>query len=323
MTAGAGVLGARRGVRDRAADARRLGQRGLGAHHGRSRASGRWSPRCSPPGSAAAASARTRRTGPSRTIGGGAARVRRRGARGGRQPVDRGLVRGPRRPPARVRHQHPAHAAALPLRVHRHRAAARRPAGHRGGVGRGRGRVAVRRARHAAARAPLRAAVDDPGGAGRRLRHAAPAGGVPQPADGARRGVRDRAGGAGGQAVRRRRRAERGPRRRARADLRPLRRGVQRRLRGGGGAGRVRRAAQRPGPVALRGGERAVRWWACSCTTPSSARLTPTPVRRRAHRSKLGLRLLPAERPALHPQREQVLVRPPDQRARRRSRAAP
>ena len=39
--------------------------------------------------------------------------------------------------------------------------------------GRGRGRAAVRRARHAAARAPLRAAVDDPGGADRRLRHAA------------------------------------------------------------------------------------------------------------------------------------------------------
>ena len=119
-------IGAGRGQRDRPADAGRVGQQRLRGHHARRRhrAAAR-----------RAARHRVRRrslgpdvtVGPSGTVVRGAARLRRRGAaRSAANPVDRRVVRGPGRAPARVRHQHPADAAALPLLVHRRRAAARR-----------------------------------------------------------------------------------------------------------------------------------------------------------------------------------------------------
>ena len=270
---GRGVLGARRGDRDRPADARRR-------RATRARRSPRRSPRVGPLAAAVVAVGFRRRSlgpdarnGPDAHDRRGAARVRRRGARGGRQP---------RRSRPRSRASPPTASRSASARCSRCcSTATRSPTSAR-----------CARACRASGRrwpwprpgccAPRSSRRGSCTGFGRpwTIRVALTVACVTQLLLGvflslpivlvaafviglAR---------AGGEAVRRRRRAGRGPRRRARADLRPLRRGVQRRLRGGGGARRVRRAAQRLGPVALRERERAVPAGPAACTTPSSGR---------------------------------------------------
>ena len=201
-------------------------------------------------------------------------RRRRRPRPGRRRPGHRahadggGVVPRAGRAPALVRRDDAAHADALPARLHRHGRPARRDGRRRGGGGAGRGRAGRRGACSRRGWCTTSAA---PGRCGSRCWSAAATqlalAAWLHPARGARRGVPARRRGAGGQAVRGRRRAERGRRRGARAGVRALRRGVQRLLRAGDRRRGAARPAGRARAVADRGDGGGVRRWACWPTT--------------------------------------------------------